>query len=233
VSDTDPNRLWARVTSQLRTYILESQDGGRTFTSVLYPANQTEDGLNDVFIGLETSADGNTLWVATQVSLYRSRNRERAVLLSLPEGNACVQRQGEALLVCGASRLHDWALARTTDEGDSYTPLLNLPQLLPTACPKDTPVHDTCRRYWPQFAETIGADPTLPPEESDADAGTGELDAGTVDPGPGTPDAGTPPGDPKPPSKPDGCSTTGGLVPAAGFLALTLLRRFRRRNPEN
>jgi hypothetical protein len=35
-----------------------------------------------------------------------------------------------------------------------------------------------------------------------------------------------------PPPKADGCSTTGGLVPAAWLLALTPLRRFRRRSLE-
>jgi photosystem II stability/assembly factor-like uncharacterized protein len=231
VADTDPNRLWARVTSQGWTYVLESQDGGHTFTSVIHPANQpTRDGLDEYLIGLEVSADGNTLWAATPTRLFRSRNREPAALLSLPEGNACVQRQGETLLVCGASRVHDWALARTTTEGDSYEPLFDLPQLLPPACPSGTPVQNLCRTRWPQFAETVGANPTLPPDESGStDAGTLEPDAGTVDPG--TPDAGSP-DDTKPPSKSDGCSTTGGLVPAACFLALTLLRRSQRRNPE-
>ncbi len=232
VADTDPNRLWARVTSQGWTYVLESQDGGRTFTSVIHPASQTQDGLDEYLIGMEVSPDGNTVWAATPTRLFRSRNREPAVLLSLPDGNACVQRQDDgALLVCGANRLHDWALARTTTGGDSYEPLLDLTQLKPPACPSDTPVQNLCRTRWPQFAPTIGADPTLPPEEQGpTDAGTPEPDAGTVDPGPT--DAGTPPVEPKPPSKSDGCSTTGGLVPAGWLLALTLFRRLQRRNPE-
>ncbi len=128
-----------------------------------------------------------------------------------------MQRQGDgSLLVCGASRVHDWALARTTTEGDAYEPLLDLTWLQPPACPTGTPVQDRCLPRWPQFAPTIGASA----EESDA---------GTPDPG--TPDAGSPE-DPAPPPRSDGCSTTGGLVPAACLLTLTLLRRSQRRNPE-
>jgi hypothetical protein len=208
VSDSDPDRLWARVTWQGWTYVLESRDGGRTFQSILHPENQPpHDGLSEYLISLEVSADGNTLWAATPTRLFRARAGEgTATQLPLPDGNACAQREGNVLFVCGASRVHDWALATTRDEGRTYTPLFNLPDLQPPSCPAGTPVHRLCRPNWPQFAPTIEANPALPPEEP-------------VDE---TPD---------PPRK--GCSSTGGLVPAACFLVLSTFRRSRRHHPEN
>ncbi|PTL83280.1 sialidase family protein [Vitiosangium sp. GDMCC 1.1324] len=215
VADDNPDHLWARVSWQGWTYVMESKDGGHTFQSVLHPENQTHDGTDESLIGIEVSADGKTLWVATPTRLFRVREGDTAAtLLSLPDGNACVERKGNLLYVCGASRVHDWALATTTDEGATYTPLYNLPDTRPPTCPAGTPGHDICRNFWPQFAPTIGADPTLTEPEPDA----------------GTPDAG--PEQPPAPPKKSGCSATGGLAPAAAFLVLTTLRRSRRPNPE-
>ena len=240
VADTDPDRLWARVTAtdnnDIWTYVLESRDGGHSFHSVVRPEDQDHDGVDEPLIGIEVSADGNTLWTATQTRLFRVHEGDAlATHLALPDGNACAQRQGDVLFVCGASRIHNWALATTQDEGTSYTPLFNLPDMLAPAapfCPVGSPTHDVCRSFWPQFAATIEANPALPPDEL-PDAGASTSDAGTpADP---APDAGNnPPDDPFPvtPPKKQGCSSTSGFVPAAGLLALTLLRRSRRTLPE-
>lgn len=236
VSDADPDRLWARVTWQGWTYVMESRDGGHTFQSVVHPENQVRDGIDEYLIGIEVSADAKTLWVATPTRLFRVREGDTAAtLLPLPDGNACAERKGDVLYVCGATRVHDWALATTTDEGQTYTPLFNLPDLKAPACPAGTPVHDICRSRWPQFAAQpdIGADPTLPPEEplpdgGMPDAGTPQVDAGTPN------DGGTvtgPPEDPTP-TGPCGCSSLGGLVPAVGLFLLTPFFRRSRRNPE-
>lgn len=219
VAENDPDHLWARVASNRDTppagvfyYVLESKDGGRTFQSVLRSPELTVDGVDEYLVSIETSADAGTLWAATPSRFFRSRNAQPATRLPLPEGNACVQREGDTLLVCGSTWVHDWALARTRDEGDTYEPLLSLPNVQPPSwCPAGTPVHDRCRALWPQFAASIGADPTL--------VGGGAPDAGTGEP-------------PPPPPKPSGCSATGGLVPAACFLVLAFFRRSRRCNPE-
>jgi hypothetical protein len=231
VSDTDPDRLWARVSWQGWTYLLESKDGGRTFRSILHPEPQPDlpdrDAIDETLMSLEASTDGNTLWAATPTRLFRLRAGEaRATQLPLPDGNACVQREGDSLLVCGASREHGWALASTSDEGQTYTPIFNLPDTRPPACPYATPVYDICRPRWPQFAPSIEADPALPPGE--------EVDGGIPDAG--SPDAGSDAGTSEPPPAPpkkDGCSAASELLPVACLLALSTLRRPRRRNPEN
>ena len=222
VSDKDPDHLWARVTAVQEsappgayTYVLESTDGGRTFRSTFK--------LDEYLIGIEASADGRTVWAATPTRLYRSRDGEPAALLPLPDGNACVKREGDVLFVCGADRTHDWVLARTRDEGDTYEPLFALPNIQGPTCPAGTPTRDVCRPRWPQFAPSIGADPALPPEEP------GRTDAGTPDAG--SPDAGSS-GGTEPPPRTHGCSTTGVLMPAACLLALATFRHFRRQHPK-
>ncbi len=213
VDPTNPDHLWARVTAVGWMYILESTDGGQSFQSILKPPGQAVDGLDEYLIGLEVSADGNTIWVATPTRLFRKRAGEAPVLLTLPTGNACVERQPDnSLLMCGADREHGWVLGRTRDEGQTYTPLFALTDIKPPTCPAGTPVHDRCLSLWPQFAESIG----ITTEPAPVDAGT--------------------PGEPEPPAPPAqgcSCSSTGGLFPAACLLAFATLRRFRRRHPEN
>ncbi|WNG40903.1 exo-alpha-sialidase [Archangium violaceum] len=232
VADNDPDHLWARVSWQGWTYVLESRDGGHTFRSILHPKNQEHDGIDEYLMGIEVSADAKTLWAATPTRLFRLREGDTvATLLSLPDGNACVERQGDVLFVCGATRVHDWALATTRDEGNTYTTLLNLPDLKPPSCPAGTPAHDICMPRWPQFASQpdIGADPSIPGTDGGTPPDAGSPDSGTPDAGPSEP----PPVTPTDPPKKPGCSSTGGLLPAAAFFVLTTLRRSRRHNPEN
>ena len=215
VAENDADHLWAHISSQGSTYVLESRDGGHTFQSVLT--------LDESLINAESSADGRTLWVATITRLLRSRDGAPATPLALPEGNACVQREGDVLYACGSTWVHDWALARSRDEGGTWEPLLSLPDIQGVhACPAGTPTHDVCGPRWPQLTQLLGIA---------LDAGTPAPvpDAGTSEP---APDAGTPGGvkKPLPPSKPRGCSATGmGGLAAAWALAFAVLRRSRRR----
>ncbi|MBU8900163.1 hypothetical protein DRW03_15790 [Corallococcus sp. H22C18031201] len=211
--------VWARVSAQGFTYILRSDDGGRTFVSL------NEGGLNDAFVNMDLSADGGTAWVGTYNTFFRSQAGAPFVPLSLPSGNACVLRRGEVLYGCGSPWVHDWSLARSLDEGTTWEPIYSLEQTRGAyRCPAGTPVHELCPSRWPQLAQLI-----LAPLDPD-----GEMDAGTPDAGtpPPAPDAG--PGvDEPPPSKPSssGCGAmSGNAVPAALLLlTLSLLRRGRRR----
>lgn len=203
VSATSPDVLWAKVSAQGYTYVLVSRDGGATLTQVLE--------LADVLVDLETSADGATVWAATPVNLYRLREGQAAETLTLPEGNACATRVGDTLYACGSSWVHDWALAKSQDEGTTWEPSFGLHQIQGAySCPAGTPVQQQCPSRWPQLAELFGA-----PSYND----------GGVEP---VPDAGTP--EPEPPPKKDGCSAATGLVPAAlVLLSLAALRPSRRR----
>jgi len=226
VAENDADHLWAHISSQGSTYVLESQDGGRSFQSVLT--------LDEPLINAESSADGRTLWVATITRLLRSRDGAPATPLPFPEGNACVQREGDVLYACGSTWVHDWALARSRDEGGTWEPLFSLPDIQGVhACPVGTPTHDVCEPRWPQLTQLLGipVDGGGGTPEPVPDAGTPEPvpDAGTPEP---VPDAGTPGGvkKPLPLSEPKGCSATGvGGLAAAWALVFAGLRRSRRR----
>jgi len=229
---TDPANvdiLWARVSSQGSTYLMRSDDAGQTLVLV--------QRIDDVFINMDLSADGKTAWVGTLNHFFRGASTGPLDMLSLPTGNACVLRVGETLYGCGSTWLHDWALARSTDEGSTWTPLFGLYEIQGThLCPVGTPVRDICPSRWPQLAEQLGAPlypdggVEVPPTRSDG----GVPDAGGPDagaPDAGGPDAGPGPGHPPGPQGSDGCGATrGNMAPAIVLLlTLTLLRRGRRR----
>jgi hypothetical protein len=219
VAKNDADHLWAHISSQGSTYMLESRDGGHTFQSVLT--------LDEPLINAESSADGRTLWVATITQLLRSRDGAPATPLPSPKGNACVQREGDVLYACGSTWVHDWALARSRDEGDTWEPVFSLPDIQGVhACPAGTPTHEVCGPRWPQLAQLL----KIP-----LDGGTPEPvpDAGTPEP---VPDAGTPGGvkKPLPLSEPKGCSATGvGGLAAAWALTFAVRRRSRRRGVDS
>ncbi|MFY2559050.1 WD40/YVTN/BNR-like repeat-containing protein [Corallococcus terminator] len=221
-----PDVLWARVSSQGATYLLRSDDAGQTLKVI--------STINDVFINMELSADGKTAWVGTLNHFFRGPSTGPLQMLSLPTGNACVLRDGQTLYGCGSTWLHDWAFARSTDEGSTWQALFGLYEIQGTHhCPKGTPVRDLCPGQWPQLAEQLGAPlyPDGPPEEPPEDAGTSE-DAGTpVDAGTTPEDAGTTPQPLPTPKGSGGCGAMGGnMVPVLLLLStLTLLRRGRRR----
>jgi photosystem II stability/assembly factor-like uncharacterized protein len=217
VDPASADGVWVRVSSQAQTHLLRSDDGGATLKPVHV--------LNEVFVNMDLSSDGGVAWVGTPTTFFRGPSSGPLEAMPLPSGNACVLRQGETLLACGSSWVHDWALARSTDQGTTWDPIFGLDEIQgPHQCPQGTPVRELCPALWPLQAVEIGADAGVvePPPPSDA----GTRDAGTPDTG--TPDGGTPP----PPPKSGGCGAgPGNAVPALMLLStLTLWRRGRRRS---
>jgi photosystem II stability/assembly factor-like uncharacterized protein len=207
VSEASPDVVWARVSgaaasdpNSAYSFLIQSTDGGATMTEAMRTA--------DVIIGAEASADGRTVWVSTPVHLYRGRAGESFTELPLPNGNACALRVGDVLYGCGSSWVHDWALARSRDEGTTWEPIFGLSAIQGShECPATTPVAQLCPSRWPQLATILGA-PTY------SDGGVESPDAGTSD------------GEPEPPPKKGGCSAAPGLIPAALLLlTFTLGRR--------
>lgn len=210
VDETDPDRLWARVSSLGRTWVLLSTNGGETLKPTLT--------VDDTLLDMEASADGRTLWLATFNHLYRSVDGSPPQPLPLPEGNSCAHRSGNTLYACGSSWVHDWWLARSSDSGDTWEPLLTLERMQGVLdCPAGSPTRELCGPRWPQLLQLLEAptDGGMPPPPPDA---------GT------SPDAGEPPAPPPPPK---GCSATGGgLGAVAWVLMLSTLRRVWRRRQE-
>jgi DNA-binding beta-propeller fold protein YncE len=204
VSEASSRVLWARVSAQGKYHLLRSDDGGAT----LKPVMETYDKIASA----EASPDDHTLWVSTSARLYRGHEGEGFVELPQPEANACTRQIGGALYGCGASWAQGWALARSLDEGTTWTPVFGVRDVQgPHACPATSPVQQQCPSVWPQFAALAGI----------------SLPGGDGGPAP-VPDAGMPE-TPVTPSPKGGCATAPGLAPGALLLALFPLARRSRR----
>ncbi|WP_241758931.1 WD40/YVTN/BNR-like repeat-containing protein [Pyxidicoccus parkwayensis] len=216
----DPARadvVWVRVSAQGYTHLMRSEDRGHTLVEV--------QALDDIFTNMDLSADGGTAWVGTLNSFFRGPSSGPLDKRPLPTGNACVLRTGDVLYACGSTWLHDWALARSRDEGDTWEPLFTLYQIKgPDQCPAGTPVRNICPGLWPQLADQLGA-------EVYPDGGVEEPPPPPPDAGSGSPDAGAGTTTP-PPSKSGGCGAASGNAAPVLFLlsTLTLWRRGRRRS---
>ncbi len=70
-----------------------------------------------------------------------------------PRATRARTRVGDVLYGCGSSWLHDWALARSTDEGTTWQPIFGLYNIQGAhVCAEGTPVQQACPSRWPQMA---------------------------------------------------------------------------------
>ncbi|MCI0670002.1 MAG: hypothetical protein L0Y64_06040, partial [Myxococcaceae bacterium] len=161
VSPANADVLLARVRSEGPTRVVRSDDGGQSFTEVLALGNAVLDTQGtlgpDEVVGADLSANGQTAWVATWTGIYRSTDGGLTFArLGLPNGNGCARDVGGRLYGCGSPWVHGWALATSTDSGDSWQPLLTFQDIQGVAaCPADSPARRVCEPYYPNLAALL------------------------------------------------------------------------------
>lgn len=176
VHPAQPDVLLASVNTTetpSRSILLRSTDRGATFTAVL----ELGEAINSVAL----SDDGATVWAASAGRLYRSDDAGQTfAALAVPTQNACVARQGAALLSCGWSPSDGWAVARSGDRGDTFTPAMRFSDVAGVlACPAGSNVRELCEPMWPLFsAQLANMEPALD---------GGAADGGEPGPGAGKP----------------------------------------------
>ncbi len=213
LSAVDPenaDRVYARSYTPLSDALLVSDDGAKTFRNVL----TLEGGM----WGFALSPDGSK--VAAGGPTKGTFAADRQTLDFVPRATTpvtCLTWHASGLYACGAPRVSPFVVARSSDDGRTWSPMLErLTDIQgPTpACGPDSPSTATCVSVWPA-QQAIWT----------ADAGTAP-DA-VAEP----PDAGPAP----PPQSCGGCELRGGasagmgMAILTGILALGLARMRRRR----
>lgn len=197
----------AAVRDEAPTYAqsnLVSRDGGATWTSYFDAEERlpgfalSPDGKKVAFGGEKTG-----LMVAPVASLEEAGAAEKRQALRV----ACASWTESGLYVCGNAFVDGFAVGRSEDEGESFTPFTTLTAACGALeCAEGTPVADTCGPLWAVEAAELVAPATCTPE-------------------------------PEPPVVEDGCRAVPGAVDAssrlaAGWVALAALgvaaRRRRR-----
>ena len=175
VDPTDRDRLFARatrlVTDETPERLLLSEDGGETWRSVLEILE---------IVGFALSDDGAEAWAGSwDGGLHRSRDRGATweALDPALRVRCLAQRAGE-LWVCADDRSAGFALARSSDGGETLEPVWAFADLEEdVGCPASTPVGARCPMFWPDQVFDLGLDGGLPPDAG-LDGGTGERGGG-------------------------------------------------------
>jgi hypothetical protein len=176
VDPTNEDRVYARAYSPLADELLVSDDGARSFRSVL----KLEGGM----WGFALSPDGAKVAVGgpTQGTFVAARDALQFERRSL-EPVTCLTWDDSGFYGCGAPKVSSFVVGQSQDEGRSWLPLLGKLtdiQGPSAACAPDSPSATTCTGVWPaQQAVWL----VQPDAGSKAD-GSSEADSGTVPPGP-------------------------------------------------
>lgn len=156
VDPTDPDIAYAVVLhfngEEAPERLVRTEDGGIGWTTVARVPQ-----IADVV----TSENGETVWTASKLGgVYRSDDRGQTferVHASLPV--RCLTLHGDALYACVDQTKGGFALARSTDAGANWDPLVRLEEINQMlSCSSDTQVGALCPAWAPLVAEDLGFD---------------------------------------------------------------------------
>lgn len=182
---------------------------------------------------LAVSSDGETIVIGNLSGTTVRSDDGGASFASVasPLHTRCFATDGDVLWSCADDVVDGFAIARSDDFGDSWTPMLRLRDLRgPLPCSKCSDVAELCHPLWPFVCSQLGIDDSscvAPPEKDGcADAGP---DAGADAGADAGKDAGPPP--PRPSdwrARGGGCSATPGAGTTWPLLVALLRRRSTR-----
>ncbi|AKF04859.1 WD40/YVTN/BNR-like repeat-containing protein [Sandaracinus amylolyticus] len=172
VDPTNADRLFARmvrpVADEVPERLLISEDGGDTWRTVLEMLE---------IVGFAMSADGRTVWAGSwDGGLARSTDGGLTFEMLDPalRVRCLAQREGE-LWVCADDRTTGFALARSSDGGETLDALWSYDDVRnDVGCSADTQVGERCPMFWPDLVFDLQVDAGIVP-----DAGVTTMDAGS------------------------------------------------------
>lgn len=146
---TDPDSLWLRTNVDLGSTLVRVREGGRVAETVARTA--------DRMLGFARSTDARTVWYGSiNGGLHRSDdggdtfrrvNELRVLCLAVHEG---------ALWACGDWIRGPFALGRSTDNGETFTPVLQFRDIAgPVPCAAEGA--DDCEARWPTLRADLNA----------------------------------------------------------------------------
>ncbi len=205
---TDADRVFVRIArgelDDRPERLLASEDGGRSFTSVLELPQLTSFAI---------AGDGLTVWAGAAGGLWTARGGAMGFTQLSDVAVTCLHTRGPELFVCADPRSAPFALGRSTDGGATIEGLLRIEDVTQLAeCPRCSTAGAECPAWVPDLL-------------ADYEIWLGAGDAGTATTGLPR-DAGVPPECRPPP----GCGCRAGARPIElGALCVTILLAAARR----
>jgi len=152
IDPNDPDTLYVRVDDGSSDHLLVSRDGGQSFADVLtIGADMLGFALSPDGSRVAAGGPGDGLYVASTSDLSFSR---AAQLQSI----RCLTWTERGLFACAQESLDQWTVALSGDDGQSFSPLWHVQDLVPLECTLGSAVESACPRTWLDIASRIGAD---------------------------------------------------------------------------
>jgi hypothetical protein len=157
VSAVDPanaDRLWVRVDGIDQDVLEVSTDAGTTFTPVATVQGE--------MLGFALSPDAKSVAIGgPSAGLSTASTNDHKFTQVSSVGVRCLKWHATGIYACGDEGTDHFTLARSTDQGASFTPLYHIADTKLLSCPASTPSGNLCPAAWPSVANQIGADPTI------------------------------------------------------------------------
>jgi photosystem II stability/assembly factor-like uncharacterized protein len=152
VAPADPDTLYVRVDGGTTDHLLVSRDGGLNFVEVL--------SIPTEMLGFALSPDGSQLAAGgPDVRLQVASTTDFAFAPAADIASLrCLTWADAGLFACAQESLDNWTLARSTDSGQSFTPLWHVQDLVPLECEASTSTGAMCPRAWLDVSAQIGAE---------------------------------------------------------------------------
>lgn len=165
IDPNDPDRVYIRLDGTPGT-LLVTGDGGASYKSLLT--------LPGYMQGFALSPDGATVLAGgPSDGLWRAPSASYDFKRVKADGVQCLSWSGDEVYSCGTSV----AVSRSTDQGDSFDPLLQLECIRgPLPCDIATPVGKLCPAAWEDLKSKL---PTQYCAEDGGAAGAGSSSGGT------------------------------------------------------
>jgi hypothetical protein len=152
VAPADPDTLYVRVDDGTSDHLIVSRDGGQSFVEVLTIPTE--------MLGFALSPDGSRLAAGgPDVPLQVASTTDFAFAPAADiKSLRCLTWAEAGLFACAQESLDNWTLARSSDGGQSFTPLWHVQDLVPLECDASTSTGSVCPRAWLDVSAQIGAE---------------------------------------------------------------------------
>lgn len=149
IDPAQPDKLYLRFTGLPGT-LRESGDAGRTFHEIL--------SLPGPIQGFSLSPAGDQLFASSLeagqfVAARDHLSFEKIACTGLP----CLAATNDGLLGCGERSRHGFIVGRSSDRGQSFTPLLDTPCLTAPSCAPNTSVGAACAEPWSKLSAQLAS----------------------------------------------------------------------------
>ena len=157
VDPQNPDVLYVRLDGNSTNQLVVSRDGGTTWTKV-FETSAPVQGATSPLLGFALSPDGSMvalggpndgLWTAPASTLAFTR--------ASPMSALCLTWSTAGLYGCGDELADGFTAGLSTDQGKTWTPLLQRAGLCgPLVCAADSGVTTQCTGLWPLMASAFG-----------------------------------------------------------------------------